>query len=100
MVAYKLFRRLKDGSITSLFINRKVRLPVGEWLQAYSFPTKGFAVRPYWHCMGEPTAPHLTMRGRVWLRVEMDDFVEYDRPQSQGNKWYLAKRIKIHGEEN
>lgn len=50
VVAYKLFRELKSGEITSLFINKKVKLPFNEWLEAESYPTKGFAVRPGWHC--------------------------------------------------
>ena len=95
MIAYKLFRVLKDGSISSLFINKKRRLPLNVWLEAESFPTKGFAVRPYWHCTNHPAAPHLSMKGRAWFKVEIDDFEEFNRPKSQGGLWYLAKKIKI-----
>jgi hypothetical protein len=95
MVAYKLFRVLKDGSISSLFINKKRRLPLGIWLEAESFPTKGFAIRPYWHCTNSPEAPHLSMKNRGWFKVEMEDFEELSRPKSQGGLWYLAKKIKI-----
>lgn len=34
MITYKLFRQRKDGTLGSLFINRKARLPEGVWLQA------------------------------------------------------------------
>ena len=95
MIAYKLFRKLKDGSISSLFINKKKRLPIGTWMTAEAHPTKGFAVRPGWHCTHDPYAPHLSEKGRIWLEVEIDDYEEVVRPASQGGIWYLAKRIKI-----
>jgi len=95
MISYKLFRKLKDGNITSLFINKKKRLPLNEWIEAECFPTKGFAVRPYWHCTSQPIAPHLSLKNRVWVKVEMEDYIEYQRPDCQGGMWYLAKRIKI-----
>lgn len=95
MVAYKLFRRLKTGHITSLFINKTRRLPLNEWMDAEVFPTKGFALRPYWHCTSNPYAPHLSMINRVWLKVEMEDYIEFQRPANQGGLWFLAKRIKI-----
>ena len=95
MVAYKLFRVYKDGSISSLFINKKRRLPLNVWLEAESFPTKGFAIRPYWHCTSNPEAPHLSVKCRAWFIVEMEDFEEFTRPKSQGGLWYLAKKIKI-----
>lgn len=95
MIAYKLFRVLKDGSISSLFINKRRRLPINTWLEAESFPTKGFAIRPYWHCTNTPIAPHLSMKDRAWFKIEMLDFKEFNRPKSQGGLWYLAKKIKI-----
>ena len=49
MIAYKLLRIRKDGSIGPLFINQKQRVPIGEWLDAEDHPTSGFAHRPGWH---------------------------------------------------
>lgn len=95
MTAYKLCRRLKTGDITSLFINKKKILPLNKWLDAECFPTKGYKVRPFWHCTSEPVAPHLSEKGRVWVRLEMEDFEEFQRPDCQGGLWYLSKRIKI-----
>ena len=95
MIAYKLFRQLKNGELTSLFINKKRRLPIDEWLIAESFPTKGFAHRPFWHCTSEPVAPHLSEKNRVWCKVEMEEYEKYDRPSNQGGLWYLANKIKI-----
>jgi hypothetical protein len=100
MIAYKLFRQLKDGNITSLFINKTKRLPVGEWMIAEEHETKGFAYRPGWHCTHEPVAPHLSEKGRVWLKVEIEDYTEIKRPESQGGMWYLANKIKISNEQN
>lgn len=95
MIAYKLFRELKSGEITSLFINKKIRLKTNEWLDAECHETSGFVVRPFWHCTEKPEAPHLSNKGRVWLKVEIQDYEEFKRPKSQGGKWFLAKKIKI-----
>jgi hypothetical protein len=95
MIAYKLVRQLKNGDISSLFINKTRRLPRNEWMEAESYETKGFAVRPFWHCTSEPNAPHLSMKNRTWVKIEMEDFTEFKRPESQGGTWYLAKNIKI-----
>lgn len=95
MIAYKLCRELKDGSITSLFINNSKQLKFNEWLEAENHPTKGYLVRPHWHCTGSPVAPHLKKEGRVWVTVEMEDFTEFVRPATQGGLWYLANKIRI-----
>jgi len=95
MKAYKLCRQLKDGSISSLFINKTKRLPFGEWLEAECHPTKGFKKRPYWHCTASPDAPHLSMKGRVWIEVEMGEHKIFNRPESQGSLWYLTNKIKL-----
>ncbi len=95
MKAYKLIRKMKDGSLSPLFINIKSRIPIGVWLEAEAHPTKGFAFRKGWHCTLEPNAPHLSERDRVWVEIEVDDFEYYDRPESQGGTWVLAQRMKI-----
>jgi len=95
MKAYKLFRVLKNGEIAPLFINKKARLPLNVWLDAESHPTKGYKFRPHWHCTSESTAPHLSEKDRAWFEIEMDDFIEYKRPDNQGGLWFLANRIKI-----
>lgn len=95
MIAYKLFRLKKDGNITSLFINKKINLPLNTWIKSKNYPTKGFAVRPGWHSMKIKDAPHLSKKNRVWAEVEIKDFKEFTRPQSQGGVWYLSKKLKI-----
>ena len=95
MKAYKLIRKMKDGSLSPLFINKKSRIPVGEWLMAESHPTNGFAFRKGWHCTLEPIAPHLSTNGRVWVEVEIEDFEYYNRPESQGGTWVLAQRMRV-----
>lgn len=95
VIAYKLCRKLKDGSLTSLFINKKSRLPMRKWLKAGCYPTTGFAVRPYWHAVPTMYAPHLSMRGRVWVKVELKDFTEVMRPESHGGRWFLAGKMRI-----
>ena len=86
---------MKDGSLAPLFINKKSRIPIGEWLEAENHPTKGFSVRKGWHCTLTPVAPHLSEKGRVWVQVEVEDTELYNRPESQGGMWVLAQRMKV-----
>jgi hypothetical protein len=48
-----------------------------------------------WHCTIKPYAPHLSMKGRTWYEVEIEDFVEHKRPKHQGGMWYLANKMKL-----
>jgi hypothetical protein len=96
MKAYKLMRLRKNGSLGPLFINRTLVVPLGEWLIAEDHPTKGFAHRPGWHCTFQPVAPHLSLKGRVWVECDVEDYETYNRPESQGGTWVLAKRIKVN----
>jgi len=89
---------MKDGSYSPLFINKKSRIPVGVWLESESHPTKGYARRPGWHCTIQPVAPHLSTKNRVWVEVEVEDYELYNRPESQGGTWVLARRMKVIGE--
>lgn len=95
MIAYKLLRVRKDGSLGSLFINRKAKLPLNEWLRAEDHETRGYKHRPGWHCLAKPVAPHLGKKGRQWYKVEITDVSTENRPESQGGTWYLAKNMKI-----
>ena len=95
MIAYKLCRKLKNGDITSLFINKTRRLSLNVWYEAESHPTNGFALRPFWHCTSEMLAPHLSKKDRVWVKVEMENYTELNRSENQGGKWYLAGKMKI-----
>ena len=98
MIAYKLLRKRKYGSLGPLFINARMRVPVGAWLTAEDHPTKGFAHRPGWHCTERPYAPHLSMKGRVWCVVEISDYADHVRPKNQGGRWFLANHMKVIGE--
>ena len=93
--AYKLFRLRKNGTLGSLFINRKRIIPIGTWLTAENYPTKGYAVRPGWHVTLKPIAPHLTTKGRIWMKVEIKDYKEIQRPESQGGLWLLANKMRV-----
>jgi len=95
MKAYKLVRKLSDGSLSPLFINKKSITPIGEWLLAESHPTNGYKERKGWHCTLQPRAPHLSTDGRVWVEVEVDDFEYFKRPESQGGTWVLAQKMKV-----
>ena len=95
MQAYKLVRKLKNGELSSLFINKKERLKLGIWMDAEEHNTPGFAFRKGWHCTLQPVAPHLLMKDRVWVLVEVKDFEFFKRPESQGGTWVLAQKMKI-----
>lgn len=95
MIAYKLFRQRKDGTLGPLFINRRQRVPLQQWLPAERHPTKGFALRPGWHCSHLPHAPHLSPKGRVWCEVEVTDADSFERPWNQGGMWYIAKTMRV-----
>jgi hypothetical protein len=95
MIAYKLLRLRKDGTLGPLFINRRQVIPIGTWLDAEDHPTKGFAHRPGWHAALKPVAPHLSKRERVWAKVEVRGTTLLERPESQGGRWVLAKKMKV-----
>ena len=100
MIAYKLVKIRKDGSIGSLFINRSAKLPVNKWIKAKLYPRKGFQTRMGWHCLATPNAPHLKMdlkngETRQFWKVEISSYEIFHRPESQGGKWFLAKNIRF-----
>jgi hypothetical protein len=96
MKAYKLVRVRKDGSLGPLFINAKLRIPMGKWLKAEAHNKKGYAFRPGWHCCFKMVAPHLKKTAnRVWVECCVKDHTTYARPESQGGAWILANEIKI-----
>lgn len=97
MKAYKLMRLRKDGTLGSLFIHRKNVIPIGVWLKAEDHKTKGYAHRPGWHCTFKPEAPHLSLRDRVWVEVEVKDYEVFERPINQGGKWILANKMMVVG---
>lgn len=67
MTGYKLFRKLKDGTLHALYINSKDVIPVGTWLNAECGERKengkvksslgDLAYRPGWHLNDD--APHV-----------------------------------------
>lgn len=95
MECYKLMRLRKDGTLGSLFINPRAVLPLHEWLVAESFPTKGYALRPGWHVMRTPVAPHLSMKGRIWVRVIVIANELHRCPASQRGEWILSQYMRI-----
>lgn len=101
MRAFKIFRQRSDGTLGPLFINARLRVPLGQWLQAEDHPTRGFAHRPGWHCTTEQNAPHIKLTPkhgtkRVWCRVEIGGSItKYARPESQGGTWLLAERLRV-----
>ncbi len=100
VLAYKLIRKRSDGTLGPLFINRNQVIPLNTWLQAECIPTEGFAVRKGWHVTKVPLAPHLKMQTsngdvRVWMYVEVKDYVQFLRPECQGGAWLLAQWMRV-----
>ena len=95
MIAYKLLKLRKDGTLGPLFINSSQVIPVGKWMRAEEHRTAGYKFRPGWHTCKETKAPHLTMKGRVWCEVEISNYIELQRPESQGTTWILADKMKV-----
>ena len=95
MVAYKLLRLRRNGTLAPLFINKTQVIPVGKWMTAELHPTAGYKIRKGWHCTLKPVAPHLSTKGRVWCEVEVKGVELYSRPESQGGTWVLADRMKL-----
>lgn len=95
MIAYKLFHVRRDGSLGPLFVNRSQRLNIGVSYASEDHPTKGYAHRPGWHCCIQPLAPHLSLKNRVWARVNVSDYEIYSRPVHQGGQWVLARSMTI-----
>jgi len=97
MIAWKLFRQMKDGSIAPIFIDKRLRLTPGVWYEAKLIPTQGFSPRKGFHVTAQPVAPHLNSQRerRVWKQVEIEDHTELKRPESQGGLWYLANRMRV-----
>lgn len=94
---WKVFKRRKDGSVGPLFIDTRLRVPVGRWLRAEPHRTPGYAFRPGWHATIKPYAPHLRTSGpdRVWCRVSLRGVRRYERPESQGGTWLLAAWLRL-----
>lgn len=95
MIGYKLFRKRKDGSYGPLFINRKQKIELNITYLAEEHLTKGFAFRPGWHICKRPIAPHLSLEGRVWCKVEFDLKQVLSRPEHQGGIWYLGNSMRL-----
>ncbi len=98
-VGYKLFQQRKDGSLGSLFINRRARLPIGIWITAEDHKTKGFAHRIGWHALLKRNAPHLKEHPkngkRIWAKVILIGYETFTRPKSQGGTWLLGQKMLI-----
>ena len=86
---------MKNGDLAPLFINKRLRLESNIWYKAELIPTKGFAPRKGFHVTAEPYAPHLSMKGRIWVQVEIEDYTILQRPETQGGLWYIANRMKL-----
>jgi hypothetical protein len=64
-------------------------------LPAKKHAIPGFKVRAGWHAAPRPVAPHLSTKGRVWAKVELEDVETLSRPKFQGDVWFIAKKMRV-----
>lgn len=101
MIAYKLLRLRKDGTLGPLFVDRSLVIKVGEvYVAKDNLPHPGLAHRPGFHCCAKPVAPHIklllkTGERRVWCKVDIGGYVKHLRPESQGGLWYTARAMRV-----
>lgn len=101
MIAYKIFKKSKSG----LFKPAQVPVArlqhkgyeVGVWYPAENAQPTNLKERIGFHCVNQPSVPHIKIIPNkiVWVEVEIEDYTEIRRPQSQGGLWYLANHLKI-----
>ena len=70
MIAYKVLRRRKSGTLGSLYINKGAVLPVGEWLDAELHVTKGYQPQIGWTAYCNAVPP-ISMKGRELWEVDL-----------------------------
>lgn len=95
ITAFKLMRLRKNGTLGPLFIDASAVIPVGEFIRARPVRKKGFKFRPGWHTVSRPVAPHLSKKGRVWVKVWISEYQPHNRPASQGGLWYTSNFMMI-----
>ena len=93
MIAYKLMKQRKNGTLGSLFINAKKVYSLNKWMNAEFIPTNGFAERFGWHCCFTPNAPHLkenlsSGEVRVWVEVEVKGKDSVTKNLNKNGKYY------------
>lgn len=93
--AFKIFRVRRDGTLGPLFIGRDIVIKPGVWIKAKAIRTEGFKFRPGWHACPTQNAPHLTLKGRVWAKVELRGVKLHHKPANQGGLWYTAKQLRL-----
>jgi hypothetical protein len=100
VTAYKLMRQRKDGTLGSLFIDRSTKYRSGIVYHAATYTTDGYSERFGFHAVAKPHAPHLSTKGRVWVKVMLLEdlhcpIIEHHRPVHQGGLWYTAPMMEI-----
>jgi hypothetical protein len=90
----------RDGTLGSLFVDRKSTIPVGRWLYAKLKPTPGLKPRKGFHSLLKPVEPHLKTdlksgERRRWFVCQALDYETIVRPEAQGGTWVVSERLKI-----
>lgn len=99
MIAYKQFRKAKDGTLHPMFVCTDEAIPIGEWINAHDGPRYDngmvksrlgkLSFRPGWHLSEIPYSPHIGIKengkvkymkpGTVWTMCMVNDTVNYTK---------------------
>lgn len=108
-IGYKLFEMDTHNNLYPLFIDKRTAYPIGEWIQAENYPTKGYAKRPGLHVGQICSAPWLMSADgtyksqrskywkRVWCEVEYNATVDYTEVVEQLPKKCFTDHIPENG---
>jgi hypothetical protein len=87
MIAYKLFRVRRDGSIGPLFINRNLRIPVGVPLPAEAHRTPKFWLAVYTRKRIDQKRDNRSRSVQMWI---VQEFV--------AGKWFTCKSFSTEAQ--
>ena len=96
MIAYKIFKVRKDGSLGSLYCDTKAKYYLDKWYRSSPYYHPKLKFRPGFHATLKPYAPHIKIKkNRAWYKIDVEDYTFFDRPACQGGKWLVCKKMKI-----
>ena len=111
--AYKLFEMDTENNLYPLFIDKKTKYPIGQWIKAKNIKHHPqFASRPGIHLGLLPAAPHLMSYGpdgkgyykgrckgwkRVWVEVKYNCTIDYNDEVAKLSKKCFTDKLPENG---
>lgn len=94
MIAKKLFTLRKDGTLSSLFYDKKRKLTVGVMYSARNCAPPGRIPRPGFRAVKRKNTFHFVTNGRVWCEVWLENVTEDTNYRS--STCFIAQRMCIN----